>query len=73
MANKTTLDLEISLEHMSERTANPGRRGVFCSRLTKSAKKDNDVATASLIENWIDQTERHSSFLSEVVGDHRSE
>jgi len=28
-----------------------------------------DVATASLIENWIDQTERRTWFLSEVVGD----
>jgi starvation-inducible DNA-binding protein len=27
----------------------------------------NDVATASLIENWIDQTERRTWFLSEVV------
>ena len=28
----------------------------------------NDVATASLIETWIDQTERRSWFLAEVVG-----
>jgi starvation-inducible DNA-binding protein len=28
--------------------------------------KDNDVATASLIENWIDETERRTWFLSEV-------
>jgi starvation-inducible DNA-binding protein len=27
-----------------------------------------DVATASLIENWIDETERRTSFLSEIVG-----
>lgn len=27
----------------------------------------NDVATASLIENWIDQTERRTWFLSETV------
>jgi starvation-inducible DNA-binding protein len=27
----------------------------------------NDVATASLIENWIDQTERRSWFLSEIT------
>jgi starvation-inducible DNA-binding protein len=27
----------------------------------------NDVATASLIENWIDQTERRTWFLSEIV------
>jgi starvation-inducible DNA-binding protein len=28
----------------------------------------NDVATASLIENWIDETERRTWFLSELVG-----
>ena len=30
--------------------------------------QNNDVATASLIENWIDQTERRTWFLSEIVG-----
>jgi starvation-inducible DNA-binding protein len=30
--------------------------------------ENNDVATASLIENWIDQTERRTWFLSETVG-----
>jgi starvation-inducible DNA-binding protein len=29
----------------------------------------NDVATASLIENWIDETERRTWFLSEVVAE----
>jgi len=29
----------------------------------------NDVATASLIENWIDQAERRTWFLSEIVRD----
>jgi starvation-inducible DNA-binding protein len=29
--------------------------------------KHNDVATASLIENWIDETERRTWFLSEIV------
>lgn len=28
----------------------------------------NDVATASLIENWIDETERRTWFLSEAIG-----
>ncbi len=27
----------------------------------------NDVATASLIENWIDETERRTWFLSEII------
>src|SRR6478672_6202816 len=31
----------------------------------------NDVATASLIENWIDETERRSWFLYEIVSDYR--
>jgi starvation-inducible DNA-binding protein len=30
-------------------------------------EKHNDVATTSLIENWIDQTERRTWFLSETV------
>ena len=29
----------------------------------------NDVATASLLENWIDETERRTWFLSKIVGD----
>src|SRR6266478_4576228 len=32
-------------------------------------EKHNDVATASLIENWIDETERRTWFLSEVASD----
>jgi starvation-inducible DNA-binding protein len=42
------------------------------SRLLRSAHalcdQHNDVATASLIENWIDETERRTWFLSEAVG-----
>src|SRR5881397_3737750 len=29
----------------------------------------HDVATASLIENWIDETERRTWFLAEITGD----
>ena len=32
-------------------------------------EKHGDVATTSLIENWIDQTERRTWFLSEIVAD----
>lgn len=32
-------------------------------------EKHNDVATASLIEVWIDQTERRAWFLREIVGE----
>ncbi len=33
----------------------------------KLCEKHEDVATASLIENWIDETERRTWFLSEIV------
>jgi starvation-inducible DNA-binding protein len=32
-------------------------------------EEHNDVATASLIENWIDQTERRTWFLAETLRD----
>ena len=32
-------------------------------------ERHNDVATASLIENWIDETERRTWFLSEITRD----
>ena len=32
-------------------------------------EKYDDVATASLIENWIDETERRTWFLSEIIAD----
>jgi starvation-inducible DNA-binding protein len=31
-------------------------------------EQHNDVATASMLENWIDQTERRTWFLFEIVG-----
>jgi starvation-inducible DNA-binding protein len=33
-------------------------------------EEHNDVATASLIENWIDEAERRAWFLSEITGHH---
>ena len=36
----------------------------------KLCEHHDDVATASLIENWIDETERRTWFLSEIVADH---
>jgi starvation-inducible DNA-binding protein len=35
----------------------------------ETCEKHSDVATASLIENWIDQTERRTWFLSQIVSD----
>ena len=32
-----------------------------------ACEKHNDVATASLIENWIDETDRRTWFLSETI------
>lgn len=32
-------------------------------------ERRDDVATASLIENWIDKTERRTWFLSEIVAE----
>jgi starvation-inducible DNA-binding protein len=31
--------------------------------------RHNDVATASMLENWIDQTERRTWFLSQIARD----
>lgn len=37
-------------------------------RLThETCEKHNDIATASLIENWVDQAERRSWFLAEIT------
>jgi starvation-inducible DNA-binding protein len=37
-------------------------------RLThETCEKQNDIATASLIENWVDQAERRSWFLAEIT------
>jgi starvation-inducible DNA-binding protein len=35
----------------------------------ETCEKYNDVATASMIEVWIDQAERRTWFLSEIVPD----
>ena len=36
---------------------------------TDLSREAHDVATASLIENWIDETERRAWFLAEITGD----
>jgi len=41
----------------------------FLRAAHKICDRHNDVATASLIETWIDETERRSWFLSEIVGE----
>ncbi len=42
----------------------------FLRMTHKTCEEHNDVATASLIETWIDETERRTWFLSETVRDH---
>jgi starvation-inducible DNA-binding protein len=39
----------------------------FLRSLHEICDRHHDVATASLIENWIDETERRTWFLSEIV------
>lgn len=41
----------------------------FLRSMHEVCEKGNDVATASMIEVWIDQTERRSWFLSEITGE----
>jgi starvation-inducible DNA-binding protein len=41
----------------------------FLRTLHDVCDQHSDVATASLIENWIDQTERRTWFLAEIVSD----
>jgi starvation-inducible DNA-binding protein len=52
------------LEELS--TDNQALTGYFRSA-HETCEKYNDVATASMIEVWIDQTERRTWFLSEIV------
>ena len=48
------------------RTDNRELRRFLCST-HDTCEKHNDVATASLIENWIDETDRRAWFLSETL------
>jgi starvation-inducible DNA-binding protein len=41
----------------------------FLRRLHEVCERHNDVATASLIEIWIDEAERRTWFLSETLAD----
>jgi starvation-inducible DNA-binding protein len=40
----------------------------FLRSTREICERHNDVATAGLIENWIDETECRTWFLSEIVG-----
>jgi starvation-inducible DNA-binding protein len=52
---------------LTELLADNRRLTVFLRATHQVCDKYNDVATASLIENWIDETERRAWFLSEIV------
>lgn len=39
------------------------------ARLQRICGESRDLATESLIETWIDETERRAWFLSEIAGD----
>jgi len=54
-------------EMLSELLADNQKLTKFLRATHEVCEKHNDVATASLIENWIDQTERRSWFLFETV------
>ena len=43
------------------------RLNAFLRSTHAVCEEHGDVATASLLENWIDETERRAWFLSEIV------
>jgi starvation-inducible DNA-binding protein len=60
----------MSPEHMLAELLTDNRQLTRFLRATHGISDQyNDVATVSLIENWIDQTERRAWFLSEIVRD----
>jgi starvation-inducible DNA-binding protein len=52
---------------LQELTADSRRLTQFLRAAHEACGKHNDVATASLIETWIDETERRVWFLSEIA------
>ena len=57
-------------EHMiRELHADNQHLTAFLRAAHEVCEKHSDVATASLIENWIDETERRTWFLAEIVSD----
>ena len=59
----------VSVEEMlSELRADNRELTRFLRLAHEACERYNDVATASFIEVWIDETERRTWFLAEVVG-----
>ncbi len=60
----------VTPEHMLAELRADNRELTRCLRSMHGVcEKHSDVATASLIENWIDEAERRTWFLSEIVRD----
>ena len=64
--NEETVDPK---QMLSELSADNQHLTRFLRATHEICEKHNDVATTSLIETWIDQTERRTWFLSEIVQD----
>ena len=60
------------LDMLAELAADNRRLTRFLRATHEICDRNNDVATASLIENWIDQKERRTWFLSEIQRDRRA-
>ena len=54
------------LDMLAELAADNRQLAQFLRPAHEICDRNNDVATTSLIENWIDQTERRAWFLSEI-------
>jgi starvation-inducible DNA-binding protein len=65
-SNEETMDPK---QMLSELSADNQHLTRFLRATHEICEKHNDVATTSLIETWIDQTERRTWFLSEIVQD----
>jgi starvation-inducible DNA-binding protein len=57
------------LQMLAELSADNLQLTKFLRAAHEVCDQHNDVATASLIENWIDETERRTWFLSQIVGE----
>src|SRR5258708_21475613 len=59
--------LVIAGDMLAELCADNQRLARFLRSAHELCERHNDIATASLIETWIDQTERRTWFLAEIA------
>jgi starvation-inducible DNA-binding protein len=57
------------IEMLAELSSDNQQLTLLLRHIHEVCDKHGDVATASLIENWIDETERRTWFLSEISGE----